>query len=248
MNALFLKIPIHDSSISIKPPPYGKLKLVVVPPPRIRIRNHHQYSMQGFDEEDNNAFEVEEGDGKSGLEATLNSLSKWLVSGVFVAMILLRHDAEALWGSIGAFINVLLSIQLKIILNQQRPFPNSRADPGMPSSHAQTIFFAVGFLNLTLIEQGGGVNAVTTTLGGLALITGCYFSWLRVSQQFHTVSQVMVGAMLGSVFVVLWFWCWHAFVFNVFVTVMWLRIVVLAVAIAFSAGFLLHVWRKWIYW
>lgn len=75
--------------------------------------------------------------------------SKWLVAALFAAVILLRHDAEALWTAMGSVINAVLSIVLKRILNQERPIATLRPDPGMPSSHAQSIFFTVVFVALS---------------------------------------------------------------------------------------------------
>lgn len=71
--------------------------------------------------------------------------SKWLVSALFGAIIIWKHDAEVMWAAMGAVTNSYLSITLKRILNQQRPVPTLRSDPGMPSSHAQSIFYAVIF-------------------------------------------------------------------------------------------------------
>ncbi|KAK3418764.1 hypothetical protein EUGRSUZ_H03331 [Eucalyptus grandis] len=56
-----------------------------------------------------------------GLESNLNHLSKWLVAGVFGAIILLRHDAESRWAPMGSDVNSILSVVLKQILNQERP-------------------------------------------------------------------------------------------------------------------------------
>ncbi|KAI3450977.1 hypothetical protein Pfo_007642 [Paulownia fortunei] len=183
--------------------------------------------------------------GAGGLEATLNSLSKWLVSALFAAIILWRHDAEALWAAMGAVLNVVLSMALKKILNQERPISTLRSDPGMPSSHAQSIFYTITFLNLSMVEWYG-MNALTTTLSGFFFILGSYFSWLRVSQQLHTVIQVIVGAVLGSIFSIFWFWTWNTFVLNSFISSLWVRIVVILGAIGFCVGFLHHVFRSWV--
>lgn len=67
---------------------------------------------------------------------------------LFCMVTLLRHDAKALWIVLGANLNVGLSITLKRILNQERP-STSKSDPGMPSSHAQSIFFIVFIVNLS---------------------------------------------------------------------------------------------------
>ncbi|KAL2924402.1 Lipid phosphate phosphatase epsilon 1 chloroplastic, partial [Bienertia sinuspersici] len=87
--------------------------------------------------------------GSPEFEAILNRLSKWLVSVSFGLVILWRHDPEAVWAAMGSVLNSLLSVVLKRILNQDRPIGNLRADPGMPSSHAQSIFFAVTFVILS---------------------------------------------------------------------------------------------------
>ena len=63
------------------------------------------------------------------------------MAALFGAVLLCRHDAEALWAAMGSVFNAGLSTVLKKILNQERPVSHLRRDPGMPSSHAQSIFF-----------------------------------------------------------------------------------------------------------
>nr|GMC62658.1 lipid phosphate phosphatase epsilon 2, chloroplastic-like [Ipomoea batatas] len=94
--------------------------------------------------------------GFSQLEPTLNNMSKWVVVAVFGAILLWRHDAESLWAAMGSAINSTLSIILKRMLNQKRPSSTLRSDPGMPSSHAQSIFFIATFsvVSSTLNKQG----------------------------------------------------------------------------------------------
>lgn len=71
------------------------------------------------------------------------------MSGLFAALILGRHDAEAVWAVIGSLVNAGLSVVLKQILKQERPYPNSKSDPGMPSSHAMSIFYTFTFAVLS---------------------------------------------------------------------------------------------------
>lgn len=75
--------------------------------------------------------------------------SKWIISGLFLGLVLMRHDGEAWWALIGAVFNDTLSIGLKRVLNQERPDANMRSDPGMPSSHAQSIFYIFNFMMLS---------------------------------------------------------------------------------------------------
>lgn len=178
------------------------------------------------------------------VESTLNRLSKWIVSALFGVFVIWRHDAEALWFAGGSVLNAMLSVLLKQILNQERP-STVKSDPGMPSSHSQSIFFAVMFTILSSVELLS-INALTITSSCLALAFGSYFSYLRVSQKLHTVSQVVVGAVVGSTFSILWYWLWNAFVLDAFLSSLWVRIVVILGSAVLCLGFLLHVVRNWL--
>ncbi|KAH7520005.1 hypothetical protein FEM48_Zijuj08G0097700 [Ziziphus jujuba var. spinosa] len=179
-----------------------------------------------------------------GLESTLNRLSKWLVSALFAAVILGRHDTEALWAAMGSIVNAMLSVALKRILNQERPVATLRSDPGMPSSHAQSIFYTVMFVVLSIVEWLG-INEISLTISGFALVFGSYFSWLRVSQQLHTINQVVVGAVLGSLFSIFWYWSWNSIVEEAFLSSLWVQIFVVSVAAAFCIGFMYYVFKNW---
>ncbi|CAH9132388.1 unnamed protein product [Cuscuta epithymum] len=181
----------------------------------------------------------------SRLEATLNNTSKWLFAVLFGLTLVSKHDAQALWASIGSVLNSLLSYILKRILNQRRPVPTSRSDPGMPSSHAQSIFYIVTFTTILMI-QSFGLSGLTAALGGLIFALGCYFSWLRISQKLHTTSQVFVGAMVGFGFSILWFWLWDAIMLMAFQSLVWFRTIVILSAAGLCSGFLVYVIRYWI--
>lgn len=71
-------------------------------------------------------------------------------------------------------------------------------------------------------------------------------SWLRVSQQLHTMSQVVVGAAIGTIFSILWYWTWNAVVHEAYSSYFWVRLVVVLGAAGFCIGFLLYVIRYWI--
>ncbi|XP_010906329.1 lipid phosphate phosphatase epsilon 1, chloroplastic [Elaeis guineensis] len=179
------------------------------------------------------------------LESTMNRMSKWFVAGLFGLIILWKHDAGAMWAAMGSVVNAWLSITLKQILNHERPDSALRSDPGMPSSHAQSIFYAALFAILSLVHWLG-INLFTVTVGIFTFTSGCYLSWLRVSQQLHTVSQVLVGALLGSTCGIIWFWMWHSFVLNAFVSFLWVRILVVVGSVTFCVAFLLHVVQHWL--
>ncbi|XP_074295192.1 lipid phosphate phosphatase epsilon 2, chloroplastic-like isoform X2 [Silene latifolia] len=177
-------------------------------------------------------------------ESTLNRLSKWLVAAIFGAVILWRHDPEAVWAVMGSVLNSVLSVVLKRMLNQERPVSNRRSDPGMPSSHAQSIFFAAVFVIISMVEWLG-VNEFTLIFAAVSLALGSYFSWLRVAQRFHTVSQVAVGAILGACFSLLWAWSWDVFVSDAFTSLLWVRIAIFLGSAICCLGFLVYVVLNW---
>ncbi|XP_043711745.1 lipid phosphate phosphatase epsilon 2, chloroplastic [Telopea speciosissima] len=180
-----------------------------------------------------------------GLDTTLNRLSKWLVTAIFGVVILVRHDAEALWAAMGSIVNVLISVILKRILNQKRPISTLKSDPGMPSSHAQSIFFAAIFIILSLVEWLG-INEVSVIVGTLILACGSYLSWIRVSQQYHTINQVLVGAVLGCICSILWFWSWDKIILKAFISLLWVRVVVVLVGSGCCLAFFIYIVRYWL--
>ncbi|KAG7565224.1 Phosphatidic acid phosphatase type 2/haloperoxidase [Arabidopsis suecica] len=179
-----------------------------------------------------------------GIEAIVNRLSKWVVSALFGSIILLRHDGAALWAVIGSISNSALSVVLKRILNQERPATTLRSDPGMPSSHAQSISFISVFAVLSVMEWLG-TNRVSLFLSGLILALGSYFIRLRVSQKLHTSSQVVVGAIVGSVFCILWYTMWNSLLREAFESSLLVQISVFLFAATFALAFAAYVVLNW---
>ncbi|KAJ0097081.1 hypothetical protein Patl1_28971 [Pistacia atlantica] len=122
------------------------------------------------------------------LESTLNRLSKWIVAASFGGVIIWRHDAEALWALMGSVVNAILSVTLKRILNQERPVSTSRSDPGMPSSHAQSIFFIVTYIILS-VEEALGLSGATFAISGLAMACGSYLVIMAKSLSTTSYNQ-----------------------------------------------------------
>ncbi|WZY79840.1 lipid phosphate phosphatase epsilon 2, chloroplastic isoform X1 [Brassica rapa] len=174
-----------------------------------------------------------------GINAVANRLSKWVVAAVFGSVLLLRHDGAALWAVIGSVSNSALSVALKRILNQQRPVATLRSDPGMPSSHAQSISFISLFSGNTLSLSPFPISL------SLILALASYFVWLRVSQKLHTASQVVVGAIVGSVYSTLWHITWNSLVLQPFASSFSVQVAVFTVAAASALGFAVYVLLNW---
>ncbi|XP_033144647.1 lipid phosphate phosphatase epsilon 1, chloroplastic-like isoform X2 [Brassica rapa] len=179
-----------------------------------------------------------------GIEAIVNRLSKWVVFILFASIILLRHDGTALWGIIGSVSNATLCVVLKRMLNQARPATTSRTDPGMPSSHAQSISYISLFAVLSVMEWFG-TSKVSMFLSCLIIASGSYFIRLRVSQKLHTSSQVVVGAIVGSVFCIFWYTMWNSLLLEAFESSILLQTSVFLVAAALTLAFAIFVVLNW---
>ncbi|KAG7539519.1 Phosphatidic acid phosphatase type 2/haloperoxidase [Arabidopsis suecica] len=187
---------------------------------------------------------VADADAGGGIEAIANRLSKWIVAALFGSVLLLRHDGAALWAVIGSVSNSALSVALKRLLNQERPVATLRSDPGMPSSHAQSISF-ISVFSLFSVMEWLGTNVLSLFLSGLILALGSYFTWLRVSQKLHTTSQVVVGAIVGSVYSTLWYVTWNSLVLEAFTSSFSVQLAVFLVAAASALGFAVYVLLNW---
>ncbi|CAN6863433.1 unnamed protein product [Brassica oleracea] len=176
-----------------------------------------------------------------GINAAANRLSKWVVAALFGSVLLLRHDGASLWAVIGFISNSLLSVTLKRILNQERPVATSRSDPGMPSSHAQSISFISLFILFSVMEWLG------TNPLSLCSFVASSSQWLPtlVSQKLHTTSQVVVGAIFGSVYCTLWYITWKSLVLQAFASSFPVQIAVFTVAAASALGSAVYVLLNW---
>lgn len=120
--------------------------------------------------------------------------TKWVVAGSAAAVVLYRHDLAAVLCVSGAVGNALLSKVLKRLLNEARPEGARLADPGMPSSHAQSLFFFASYLGCAAADAP--VAALRMGAVGLLPLAG-FLAWQRVCAGLHTPAQVLVGGIIG---------------------------------------------------
>ena len=113
---------------------------------------------------------------------------------------------------LGFVLNVVLNIILKYIIQEPRPFKSEAEERmfkvaksrgklfefntyGMPSGHAQMAAYSFAFLALYQ-GQAKGLTSVLILYFVLTLAT----MYQRVDERYHTNSQVLVGAFIGSLF------------------------------------------------
>jgi len=152
----------------------------------------------------------------------INESTKWTVSAAVFSTLAARRDLIAAWWVLGSILAAVLCRALKLALNEARPPTARKADPGMPSSHANSLGFLAMFVSVWAANHGtaatgtgpfslGAISSINTspivfllTFGFSAL--GLFLTWLRVALGYHTVEQVAAGWLLGSSIAVGW---WH---------------------------------------
>eukprot|EP00656_Telonema_subtile_P005081 TRINITY_DN12306_c0_g1_i2.p1 TRINITY_DN12306_c0_g1~~TRINITY_DN12306_c0_g1_i2.p1 ORF type:complete len:234 (-),score=37.40 TRINITY_DN12306_c0_g1_i2:102-803(-) len=142
--------------------------------------------------------------GDASLEPMLST--KWTVAGLTSCVLVWRRDAFMILLVVGAGLAGITSKFLKFVLDQRRP-SDSKGDPGMPSSHATSLFFmtwtvAQRWLRTPtdlewLSTVGLPLSAETATCGIMGLATVLTLS--RVRARYHTIEQVLAGCVLGLV-------------------------------------------------
>ncbi|CAH0603251.1 unnamed protein product [Chrysodeixis includens] len=144
----------------------------------------------------------------------LISLSPFGIGAGFVSLILFRRDLHTITFFIGTLVNEGLNIILKHLICEARPLSrgNLYNEYGMPSSHAQFIwFFSIYVLYFVLIRLHHiNNNSIISALWRVIIVGGCILMSLlvsiaRVYLHYHTTSQVVVGGIVGFVFATLWF-------------------------------------------
>lgn len=139
--------------------------------------------------------------------------------GEFGPIILIFISWYLLWNShnlffyynVGIFINAVLNLILKGIIQQPRPlFDDKKVHLmktnlkdlfyndgipfnifGMPSGHAQTAFFITVFIYLSLKKNN---------IFYFFLLYSLFICYQRVKTKYHSLPQVIVGALVGSAF------------------------------------------------
>jgi membrane-associated phospholipid phosphatase len=122
-----------------------------------------------------------------------------------------EHKNLFFYFNVGLFANSILNIILKGIIQEPRPMFDSKKIKlmtthanhyffqngipfdiyGMPSGHAQASFFITVFIYLSLKH---------TNLLYLCILFSLLISYQRVKFNFHSISQVIVGGIIGSGF------------------------------------------------
>jgi dolichyldiphosphatase len=134
-----------------------------------------------------------------------------------LTLVLIRRDLTTIFYFIGFLLTEVSNIILKNVIKQPRPEINRHRGQqfskyGMPSDHSQIMFYFASFFILLIASSRYSIsnNKLFQMAYKCILIVGSFtlaslVAFSRVYLEYHTVQQVLVGAMLGSFAGTVWF-------------------------------------------
>lgn len=141
--------------------------------------------------------------------ACILSLSHLIVPLLLLSQFLSRRDLLTLFALAGVVVNEAVNKVLKRTIDQRRPAGSPRAEPGMPSAHAQFSLYLAVFYSIWVFDRlcprGGCSTALRAASSAAMLATAAAVSYSRVYLDYHTAPQVLVGAAIGASFAVFWY-------------------------------------------
>jgi dolichyldiphosphatase len=150
--------------------------------------------------------EYQEGDNLAKLFAIFSLLPLVIVI-VFITAFLLRRDLHTFTYSVVGLINYIANIALKKYLAEPRPKVRSVQfeEFGMPSSHSQFMWFCSSYMLLFSLLRLHNTDLLKVLCAMVVVGASTTMSYSRVYLQYHTVSQVVWGGVVGGVGAFLWF-------------------------------------------
>jgi dolichyldiphosphatase len=124
---------------------------------------------------------------------------------LFTSFVVRREISTGYWG-LGCLMSTVINRVIKKIVEQPRPPGSANTGYGMPSAHSNMMAFLAMYFALWLCLQVK-LDRPSFKLPGYALAAG--FAVLvpvsRVVLGVHTISQVVVGGVLGGALAICWF-------------------------------------------
>ncbi|KAJ3497313.1 hypothetical protein NLG97_g2002 [Lecanicillium saksenae] len=136
---------------------------------------------------------------------------------VYLTLILSSREIEIALLFVGQLACEALNFVLKRLIKEERPRQIHGKGYGMPSSHAQFVFFWSVALSLFLLVRhrptptsktaagGGGRLIERLAVSAVSLALAAATAWSRIYLNYHTPKQVFVGSAVGALTAVAWF-------------------------------------------
>jgi len=106
----------------------------------------------------------------------------------------------------GQLFNEVINLLLKNVFKHKRPEGAKRTDHGMPSAHTQFMFFFATFFLLFFLTKVKFRSFIWKPLYVMSILalTGLV-AYGRLVMSMHTLDQVLVGAVFGTLIGTFWF-------------------------------------------
>ena len=135
----------------------------------------------------------------------INESTKWTVSMAVFATLAVRRDLVCTLWVFGSIVAAIFCKIMKFAINEARPSTARKTDPGMPSSHANSLAFLSTFISLWAANSTSTFFSFSSFFGiVVAPAVAVFLTWLRIALGYHSVPQVVVGYSLGASVAVGW--------------------------------------------
>lgn len=135
--------------------------------------------------------------------------AKVLVSTTAMLLVLISDSWVPLLYIFGGVVNAILSKVIKKILKQPRPAESKKGGYGMPSSHAQALFYFATVVSLLLQRDALATKwqVICSCIGSAAMyLYAVIASRWRVVTKLHSKTQTYVGAFLGTLVAIFFYY------------------------------------------
>ncbi|CAH1175746.1 unnamed protein product [Phaedon cochleariae] len=144
----------------------------------------------------------------------LISLAPFGIGSGFLALILFRRDLHTITFFLGTLFSEAMNYILKHTICEARPLLRDtvHVEYGMPSSHAQFVWFfatyVIYFVFIKLHHMNN--NTIIENLSKFLIISSSFLMAVlvcisRIYLEYHTLWQVLCGAIVGILFATIWF-------------------------------------------
>ncbi|XP_020278280.1 dolichyldiphosphatase 1-like [Pseudomyrmex gracilis] len=157
------------------------------------------------------------------------SLVPFAITAGFVALILFRRDLHTIVFFSGVIINECINFVLKHTIRQARPLRRDGLyiEYGMPSTHAQFMWFFAAYATLFIYFRLNYNCTIAERFWRTIVAVGCiilavFVTYSRVYLLYHSIIQVVCGALLGIALGTAWFIITHTILTPLFpIVVSW---------------------------
>ncbi len=126
---------------------------------------------------------------------------------MYATLIVMRRDIDTILIFLGQLMSVAINVLVKKMIKEPRPIGAHLDDEGMPSNHAQFIFFFAMYYTLELLFRSPRrvcPYLLRLFYTSVLLVLALLVSLSRVYLNYHTFEQVVVGAVLGAFNAFIW--------------------------------------------